>query len=162
MSFDDELIGFIVEAKRTALKEREKEKTTQNGWRTLYFPKGRFVYAHMRQAGILGKEWDVCGVESVFYDDKPAWRMHYGNSELRPLIEREIEREKIFGFLEKALMEMPESHPFRGPDKFEDPQFEGMEYKNHFSGNWRKFWGFEEITYRGMVVYYLEYSGYKF
>jgi hypothetical protein len=59
-------------------------------------------------------------------------------------------------------MKMPESHPFRGPERFEDPQYEGLVYNNQFYGDWRKFWGYEEIVYKNIIIYYLEYCGYRF
>lgn len=64
--------------------------------------------------------------------------------------------EKTFSFLKQVLLRVEESKPFRGPDYFEEGNWE---YINKVDGDIASFRGQEQILYQGKAVFTQDYIG---
>lgn len=89
------------------------------------------------------------GREVVFYKQKPYWMMVYYGSDSQT-------DEGTIPFLRKALSNMPEDLPARGPKLFEEGD---NRYQNLWKGALEKFSGEEKIFFKGNKVYQAEYAG---
>lgn len=97
-----------------------------------------------------GEPWG--GREIVFFRGEPVWIMvMYGvaNSSFKDF-------KKVYRFLQKALLNQPETFPVRGPDKFREGDFV---YTNKIEGNLSNFIGKEEIFKGNKQIYKTNYSG---
>lgn len=87
----------------------------------------------------------------VFHEGKPVWIMlYYG------WVIEGVDTNLVYGILRKALMKMPEDHPYRGPKKLVDGD---LTYTNRWSGELERFSGQEEITQDDKLVYKANYMG---
>jgi hypothetical protein len=89
------------------------------------------------------------GREVVFKNNKPYWMMVYYGSD-------SMKAEKTIDTLRKALRELPEELPARGPKELVDDDYR---YTNTWEGTIDQFKGHEEISYKGERVYFADYSG---
>jgi hypothetical protein len=144
------LCNFLVEAKKAtyaagdaAQKIVEMDKST-----TLLFKDGDFEY----QDNYFGGE-PFGGREVVFFQNEPVYIMTYYGQ----VNESVSDFEAIYKFLQKALLLIPEDHPFRGPDNYAEGD---LIYKNTHSGGVENFFG-EEIIYssEGKELYRAKYAG---
>lgn len=144
-----ELCKFLVKAKKstyaagdTAKKIVENDKST-----TLIFEEGDWKY-HDNYFG--GEPFG--GREVVFLQNKPVYIMvYYGQ------VNKSIsDFEKIYKFLQKALLLIPEDRPFRGPKKYSEGNFS---YINTFIGEIDNFSGEEIISQAGKEIYKAKYIG---
>ena len=92
------------------------------------------------------------GKENVFKDNKIIWEMKYKGK----VLSNEIPADNIYSFLRKALKQIPNNKPFRGPKKLIDKEYK---YINNIKGDIKKFSGKEEIFYKNKLVYSLIYNG---
>jgi len=92
------------------------------------------------------------GEEIVFFRKKPIWGMNYYSE----IIAGHVSAMIIYAFLKKALKKVPKNKPFRGPDNFNDKNFE---YINTVKGTIKKCIGKEKIFYNKKLVYILNYCG---
>jgi hypothetical protein len=87
----------------------------------------------------------------VFDDGRPVWMMvYYG------WVVGELDANAVYSVLRKALMEMPEDAPFRGPALYTDGAFT---YTNTWAGNVTRFSGEERISQAGALIYATHYAG---
>jgi hypothetical protein len=87
----------------------------------------------------------------VFDDGRPVWMMvYYG------WVVPELDANAVYGVLRRALMEMPEEAPFRGPARYTDGTFT---YSNAWTGDVARFTGEERIEQAGALVYATQYAG---
>lgn len=144
-----ELCQFLVTAKREtyaagdqAQKTVEKDKST-----TLVFEQGDWRY-HDNYFG--GEPFG--GREVVFFQGQPVYIMvYYGRVD-----ESITKPEQVYDVLQKALRQIPEDKPFRGPEQLTEGNFS---YRNTFSGEVDNFSGEEIITRDGQVIYTAKYAG---
>ena len=144
-----ELCQFLVTAKKQtyaagdqAQKTVEKDKST-----TLTFEQGDWRY-HDNYFG--GEPFG--GREVVFFQDQPVYIMtYYGR-----VSESIANPEQVYGILQKALSQIPEDRPFRGPKQLTEGSFS---YRNSFSGEVDNFSGEVVITRDGQVIYTAKYAG---
>ena len=63
---------------------------------------------------------------------------------------------QIYPFLQKAMNQVAEDRPFRGPRYLKEADFE---YQDESQGTLERFTGIERIFYRGQEIYRLDYHG---
>lgn len=138
---------FLVEAKKATYAGNGNEKKLLDGCRELVYEEGNLKYVDKYYG------WKFfSGQEIVFNKEIPIWSMnYYGGSFKTTLFTK-----KIYNFLKKALSEVNEDFPFRGPKEFSEKNWG---YKNDLKGNLNNFKGREEIFYKKELVYELEYHG---
>jgi len=144
-----ELCQFLVTAKKQtyaagdqAQKTVEKDKST-----TMVFEQGDWKY-HDNYFG--GEPFG--GREVVFFQGQPVYIMiYYGWVE-----ESVTDFNQVYSVLQKALSQIPEDKPFRGPELMTDGDFS---YRNTFTGEVDNFSGQEMITRDGRVIYTTKYIG---
>jgi hypothetical protein len=142
-----ELEEFITKAKKATYASKGEGQTEADGSKTLQFKDGEFTYRD-KYFGSYG----FGGEEVVWFKEKPVWVMnYYGRIE-----KRIIDPETIFVFLRRALLKIHPKRPFRGPNHYEEADFE---YTNSNIGDITRFIGTEQIAYKGETVYKLEYHG---
>jgi hypothetical protein len=87
----------------------------------------------------------------VFHEDNPHWIMvYYG------WVEEGIDHDHVYDILQKALRQMPEEAPFRGPEELNEGEFT---YTNKWEGDAEKYSGKEQITQGGKLIYQASYLG---
>ncbi|MCJ7450675.1 MAG: DUF5680 domain-containing protein [Candidatus Nanohaloarchaeota archaeon QJJ-9] len=140
---------FLIEAKKNTYASEGEENETElgNGGKELVFEEDEFRYRD-RYFGFN----PFSGQEVVWRGGEPFWSMNYRGETLSS----SVSAEKIYSFLQKALNQVEEDQPFRGPEVFVKEDFK---YSNRFEGNIRSFEGKEEIFYKGEKVYELLYHG---
>lgn len=144
----EELRAFLIDANKhtystgdESLNTKEKDGSTtilyqNNGWKF--------------HDNFFGGE-PYGGREVVFHEDSPVWMMvYYG------YIETGTSAETIYPVLQKALRQMPQDAPFRGPEKMKEGE---LYYHNIWSGTIEKFSGKETISMNGKIVYEASYIG---
>jgi hypothetical protein len=104
------------------LEDGSKELVCKSGewkYRDRYFGSSRFI-----------------GEEIVWESEKIRWGMNYYGA----MISEEIEMERLYPFLQKALRLVREERPFRGPGKLQE---EDWEYLDESSGTVERFHGWK-------------------
>lgn len=87
----------------------------------------------------------------VFYKSEAVWMMvYYG------WVEEGIKTDSVYGILRKALNQMPEDHPYRGPREYKEGEYT---YTNFWNGEVDRFSGSEQITQGDKVIYKADYTG---
>ncbi len=143
-----ELAKFLVKAKIStyaSVGERE-EKVLEDGSYELTYEEGEFKYRD-RYFGFN----PFIGEEVVWQNGKITWAMNYYGG-----VTSEIPAKEIYAFLKKAMRQVKEDRPFRGPRNFKEEDFE---YIDESEGNINNFSGTERILYKGKEVYKLYYHG---
>ncbi|MBN2007294.1 MAG: hypothetical protein JXA21_28345 [Anaerolineae bacterium] len=102
----------------------------------------------------FGSDYFV-GQETVYYEATPVWAMSYAGGRLKNA-KVQVDTKDIYVFLQAALRQLPCEQPYRGPTLFRQASFS---YTNESHGDIDRFWGWENITYQGVAVYQLHYSG---
>lgn len=140
----DGLIQFLIKAKREGYASGEDASVRESdGSYSTRFKEGDFKF-HDNYFG--GEPFG--GREVVWYKDKPVWMMVYFGEE-------EAGAEAI-PILRRALSQMPEDLPARGPRIFIDGDYK---YENNWFGEIGKFDGKESIHLNGKKVYRASYHG---
>lgn len=92
------------------------------------------------------------GREVVSYEDKPVWMMvYYGRAD-----DSIDDIGPVYQILKKALAQIPEEAPYRGPKEFTDDDWR---YENNWEGNLDNFSGEETIYHQDQKVYCAKYVG---
>jgi hypothetical protein len=87
----------------------------------------------------------------VFYEARPVWMMAYYG-----WVAQDHDASLVYGVLRRALMHMPETHPFRGPAEWSEDEFV---YRNAWHGEVERFTGNERILQGTDLIYEASYSG---
>jgi hypothetical protein len=145
----DELCQFLVEAKRAtyasgdkADKIREIDKST-----TLIYEQGDWKY-HDNYFG--GEPFG--GREVVFFKGLPVYIMVYYGW----VTKESTDYDNIIKMLHNSLLLIPQSSPYRGPEKHSQGDYV---YLNTFNGEVENFNGTETITLNNKQVYRASYAG---
>jgi hypothetical protein len=148
----NEFLDFLVEAKKATYASQGDDASVTpllTGSRQLEFQSGDFLYRDI----YFGMAYFI-GQETVYSQDNPIWSMAYSGGTIN-LNEIELVRE-IYSFLREAMRNVSFENPFRGPKEFIVGE---LSYKNESTGDFDSFSGEEFITFKGVVVYRLNYSG---
>ena len=82
---------------------------------------------------------------------KVEWMMvYYG------WVEEGVNPDIVYGILREALMQMPEEHPYRGPEEFKKGN---LTYRNKWEGEVDRYLGEEVILQEEKTVYKANYLG---
>jgi len=92
------------------------------------------------------------GKEIVWKEGKLRWGMNYYGS----ISSDKMKSKEVYTFLKKALSQIDQEHPFRGPKEFTEGQ---LRYVNEVKGNINFFQGTKHILLYGKKVYSLFYHG---
>ncbi len=156
----EKLLKFIAKAHTNTygapkeLKDKFRCKSPiQNQHKDYEFNEGEFIY-HDSYAG----SFNAPGREVIFFKDNPVWAMAY-QGKINPKFDNEFYKEKVFPFLKKALRNIDETQPFRGPKKFIDNEFENFRYVFEIVGDYSYFKGQEKIFYNNKVVFIQDIMG---
>ncbi len=140
---------FLVKAKVSAYASGGEggEEILADGCKELTFQDSEFKYRD-RYFG-----WNpFVGEELVWHGGQVIWAMNYYgavSSEVVPAAQ-------VYAFLQKAMKQVREDRPFRGPHSLKEDDYE---YLDESQGNVGRFTGVERILYRGREVYRLDYHG---
>ncbi len=144
----EQLRAFLIDANKNtystgdeSLNKKEIDNST-----TIIFKKGMWSF----HDNFFGGE-PYGGREVVFYQEHPVWIMTYYGS-----IDGQISPSSIYPILQKALRQMPEKAPFRGPSQLNEGEYS---YRNIWKGTIEKFSGEETILKQGAEMYQASYMG---
>ena len=141
-----DLIDFLVEARRVTYAIPHGEKLPDNTEQMVYDKKGwgyRDRYAGYNPYG---------GHELVWRDGQVIWMKNYMaevTSDRRPL-------DEIYAFQREVLGQPDPEHLMRGPDRYENGPYR---YTNQVEGDLARFSGKEMIYYEGEAVYFMIFHG---
>ena len=125
----------------------QKEKILSDGSKEFKFKEKEFRYRDR----YFGYD-PFIGEEIVSYDDEVVWGMNYYGK----VLSDEISTKQVYKFLKRAMREVTEDRPFRGPDNFKESDFE---YVDKSYGDISMFHGMETTLFKGKEVYRLYYHG---
>ncbi len=149
----DGLAAFLVEAKRHTYAAQGDDASVPPllpNSKQLEYRHGDWLYRDI----YFGFMYFI-GQETVYQLDTPSWSMGYAGEVIDPHASRE-EAGHIYGFLQAALQQVQLDRPYRGPTVFQEDSFT---YTDKSQGDLNSFWGSEEITRAGVMVYRLRYHG---
>ena len=139
---------FLVDANKntystgnTSLNKKETDQST-----TITYKKDEWSFYDI----FFGGE-PYGGREVVFYQNNPVWIMVYYGS-----INEDIAPESVYPILQKALRQMPDDSPFRGPKEMIEGEYI---YRNTWKGAVESFSGEEVILKKGIEIYRATYNG---
>lgn len=138
-----DLVKFLIKAKRNGYAGGNEAKESDGSCSTR-FEEGDFKF----HDNWFGAE-PFGGREVVLYKKKPYWMMVYYGVEITG-------KNLAIPTLRKALSEMPEDFPARGPKSLQNGEYQ---YENKWEGDIEKFSGEEKITKSGQMVYNAKYIG---
>ena len=154
---ESKLLKFIAKAHRNtyaAPKEIKAKHFLETpflpGHKCYHFTDGEWEYFD----GYSGETW-APGREVVLFQGEPVWAMSY-QGKPNPDYSSEFLDTEVFGFLKKALRNMTEDMPFRGPSSFKEGDFE---YTFNLNGDYEYFTGREAITHKGIEVFFRDIMG---
>lgn len=152
-----ELLGFIAKSHRNTyaapkeIRQKSKLKTPfLPRHKCYYFKDGNWEYFD----GYAGEEW-APGREVVLFEGKPVWAMSYQGKHNEDY-SKDFFQEEVFPFLKKALMNIDDLMPLRGPKEFVNGDFR---YVFKIKGDYRYFTGRESITHKGIEVFFQNVMG---
>jgi hypothetical protein len=139
---------FLVKAKISAYASGgEGGEETLDGCKELTFQDNDFKYRD-RYFG-----WNpFVGEEVVWRNDKVIWAMNYYGIVFNEV----VPAGQVYQFLQKAMNQVAEDRPFRGPRCLKEDDFE---YRDESQGTFERFTGIERIFYREQEIYRLDYHG---
>jgi len=143
------LAQFLVKAKKKtyASEKNTNKKTNGDGSKELVFKEGNFIYKDK----YYGTN-PFIGEEIVLENNKTIWVMNYYGKIVSP----NADIKNIYTFLKKAMSQVKEDKPFRGPAEYTEGDYK---YLNSNQGNIDNFSGNEKIFYKNKLVYKLNYHG---
>lgn len=144
-----ELAQFLVKARLAGYASlgEKNERNLEDGCKELTVEADGFYYRD-RYFGFD----PFVGEEVVFQNGKGVWAMNYYGRVLSGAPSANL----VYEFLQQAMRLVGEDRPFRGPERFQEGDFE---YRDQSQGNLDQFSGSEVIFYQGREVYRLLYHG---
>ncbi|MBR9677810.1 MAG: hypothetical protein GOU97_00750 [Nanoarchaeota archaeon] len=148
----EELSKFLVKAKTSTYASDVAEITSQRkGFKELEFEEGDWCYRDSYSGFYCAP-----GQEVVSFRGEPVWAMSYNGGMRKKYHENLGFAKQTFNFLKEALKRIEESRPFRGPESFEQGDYE---YVDESEGDVTSFKGLEKIFYKGELVFEQDYIG---
>ncbi len=140
---------FLVKAKlhTYASGDGGGERILEDGCKELDFQEGEFKYRDRYFGGN-----PFVGEEVVWQGGQAIWAMNYYGT----VLAQTAPPAQVYQFLQKALGQVKEDRPFRGPACLQEGDWE---YVDESQGTVECFLGVERILYKGQAVYRLEYHG---
>ncbi|MBI5148614.1 hypothetical protein HZA33_02955 [Candidatus Pacearchaeota archaeon] len=133
------LAEFLVRAKKATYAGNGAEVQSQRpGYKELEYVEGDWNYRDSYTQFFLAP-----GEEVVRFKGNVIWSMAYRGGMREAHREDENFAHEVFKFLKKALSNVPENIPFRGPVTFHRGEFQ---YTNFVEGDIEDFSGIEMIT----------------
>lgn len=144
-----ELSKFLVKAKiNTYANGGEREtRILEDGSKELAYEENEFRY----RDSYFGFN-PFIGEEIVWQNGKVIWAMSYYGR----ITSEIVSVKQVYQFLRKAMRQVKEDRPFRGPNNFKEDDFE---YIDESKGTIDSFVGAERIFYRREEIYRLNYHG---
>ena len=142
-----ELKQFLIKAKLNSYSSGREGMKLTDGSKELTFQEQGFSYRDR----YLGEN-PFIGEEVVWQADRVIWGMNFYGRVLNAV----VPAAQIYTFLQKAMRQVKENRPFRGPETFKEQDFE---YRDESQGAIEEFMGVERILYKGEEVYRLDYQG---
>lgn len=138
------LIEFLMRAKqKTYAGKGGEEAPSRPCSHDLKYAEGNLCYLDT----YLGGE-RFAGEEALWEGGVPVWSMNYAGR---------VTGQPFSGdFLKEALLRVPASMPFRGPERYTNGDFA---YACRVEGDFEWFQGYETISYRGQVIYDCHFHG---
>ncbi|MEN4012965.1 MAG: DUF5680 domain-containing protein [Bellilinea sp.] len=146
---ESRLPSFLVEAKRStyAAGSAARVECALPGGIQLEYRSGDWFYRDI----YFGEDF-LAGQELVYYRNRPWWTMVYsGGIKLE-----QPPAEKIYAFLQSALLQVTTDAPFRGPELFVEGDYR---YACASRGSVEWVEGMEVIFHRERIAYQLTFSG---
>ncbi|PIR98275.1 MAG: XRE family transcriptional regulator [Candidatus Colwellbacteria bacterium CG10_big_fil_rev_8_21_14_0_10_42_22] len=144
----EKLSKFLVQAKvATYASDSGKKRILDDGGTELTYQEGDLLYRD-RYYG----SHTFLGEEVVFENGEKKWGMNYYGI----ILNDNISVDEFTDFLKKAMRQVSEERPFRGPAHFEEGNYT---YKDKSDGDINHFSGIEKILIKGEEVYRLYYHG---
>ncbi len=143
----DALVTFLLAAKRATYASAGGEAVVDAvlpGAHQLEYRAGSWLYRDIYFGGV-----SFAGQETVYVGDRPLWSMCYSGGMLD-------DQATLGGFLKEAMRHVSADRPFRGPSVYRSGDYE---YADTSHGGVDRFWGVEQITFLGRLIYDLRYSG---
>ena len=141
-----DLPEFLVRAKKATYAGGATETVLEDGCRELTYGEGEYRYRDR----YYGTD-PFAGQEVVFRNGKPIWSMVYTGRTLEV-----TDPKPVYAFLRKAMLQVSEERPFRGPSSFSEGE---LAYTDESDGDVSGFSGMEKVTSDEQVVYSLRYAG---
>lgn len=144
MQFSSEDLLLFIKAAAQATYAgggKREEHPERDGFIELVYSEGDFTYRDSYTG--FYRSW---GTETVRFENKPVWISSYGGGMEKGQEEKALD---TFNFLKKALSNTKQDS-FRGPDAYTDNEWK---YKYQQEGDISKFHGYEEIFYKGELVF---------
>ncbi len=141
---DKNLIAFLLRAKRAtyAGKGAESSSSRPNS-HDLQYAEGDLLYIDTYLGGDK-----FAGEEALWIARRPVWSMNDAGRVTGGAVSGD--------FLKEALLRVPESAPFRGPEAYAR---DGYAYRCEFSGDFDWFQGKETISLDGKEIYECFFHG---
>lgn len=141
---DKHLVEFLLRAKRATCAGKGAESpASRPGSHDLQYAEGDLLYIDT----YLGGE-KFAGEEALWVSLRPVWSMNYAGR---------VTGGPFSGdFLKEALLRVPESAPFRGPETYAR---DGYVYRCEYIGDAEWFQGKETISLGGKEIYVCFFHG---
>ena len=149
--FEQKLKEFLVEAKTKAYASGVKYNTTAANLCEFECTNGDLKFKDT----YFG-HYDFGGIEIVWHKNEPIWAMNYFGATNKKFLKNEELIEECYALLRKALEQVAQEKPFRGPKKLSQGEWV---YENKTTGKIGRFSGKEKILYKGKEIYSLKYFG---
>ena len=151
-----DLIGlaqFLINAKKQTYASGDAKRVSPQapGFKELEYTEGDWNYRDS-YSGF----YRAPGREVVRFKGKPVWDIHYVGGMKLGCYDDEQLAKNTFAFLKKALMLVKESKPFRGPERFQEGDYE---YLCNVEGDITDFKGRERILFKEKEVFVQDYFG---
>lgn len=148
----EDLAAFLVRAKRfTCAGDGTNVPPQRPNFRGMAYPEGDWDYQNS-YSGF----YRASGQEIVRFQGKPVWVLAYSGGMLPEYHGQFKLARETFTFLKKALLQVEESRPFRGPPEFSEGKFK---YVNSNEGDITFFFGQERICFEDREVFRQYYHG---
>ncbi|HRX15880.1 MAG TPA: DUF5680 domain-containing protein [Spirochaetota bacterium] len=147
---EKQFVEFLFKAKRNtyAVGENGVKEPQSDGSTIMRYQNKQLVYVDRFYGGE-----PYIGEEILFYDNMAVWGMNYTGR----LIEANWNlRGDVYAFLQMALKENGAAFPARGPEIYRDADYT---YRTNIKGTVEFFSGYEEVLFRGEVIYKGYYHG---
>ena len=141
---DSTIISFLINAKKATYAGNGAETASPR-------PKSHdSVYSegdYMYYDTYLGGE-KFAGEEALWITGKPYWSMNYAG--------RVTGNHFSGDFLKEALLHVPATMPFRGPEEYANGDYT---YQCQVTGDFEWFQGYETISFQGQIIYECYFHG---
>ncbi len=142
----NELYQFIDKAGKSTYAGggKREQKPERPGFIELIYSEGDWFYRDSYTGFYRSR-----GMEVVRYKDQPVWTASYGGGMIEG---RDNLADETFTFLKKVMSTDEEGfESFRGPHNFKDGDWD---YKYDQEGDINEFHGYEEIHFKGELVFF--------